>query len=223
MPFNCDICTKEYSTKSNLSKHQSKNKCFTNVNLNCDVCNKTFSNNNNLKRHKIKNTCSITCLYCNTTFKTLHVCPIVTSQKNIELEKENVLLKERCENMSQRLKELEYDNERYIKQIIDLQNNVQQEMRKLSRTVKKAVKQKPTTTIINVNNNFKIENLQVLDFNDFSQYANQLTIDHIQERRLDTPSLLLSTPSTTRLFVLTLPAVRSNTKVKRINWHVIII
>lgn len=181
MPFNCDICTKEYSTKSNLSKHQSKNKCFTNVNLNCDVCNKTFSNNNNLKRHKIKNTCSITCLHCNTTFRTLHVCPIVTSQRNIELEKENVLLKERCENMSQRLKELEYDNERYIKQIIDLQNNVQQEMRKLSRTVKKAVKQKPTTTIINVNNNFKIENLQVLDLNDFSQYASQLTIDHIKK------------------------------------------
>ena len=54
MPYNCDICTKEYSTKFNLTKHQSKNNCVDVKDLNCDICNKTFSNTSNLKKHKIK-------------------------------------------------------------------------------------------------------------------------------------------------------------------------
>jgi hypothetical protein len=164
----------------------------------CDICNKVFSTKYNLNKHKNKKNCPVTCVHCNVTYQPLlkqHLCPVLFS----DLEKENAMFKERCENMSQRLKELEYDNERYIKQIIDLQNNVQQEMRKLSRTVKKAVKQKPTTTIINVNNNFKIENLQVLDFNDFSQYANQLTIDHIKKGAAGYAEFALKYPLNTKI------------------------
>jgi hypothetical protein len=148
--------------------------------VNCDLCNKVFSTKYNLNKHKNKKNCPVTCVYCNYTYQPLqkqHVCPVLIS----DLEKENLILKERNESMSKRCKELEYDNDRYIKQIIDLQNHLQQELRKLNRTVKKAVKQKPTTNIINVNNNFKIENLQVLDFKDFSQYTSQLTIDHIKK------------------------------------------
>jgi len=146
----------------------------------CDLCNKVFSTKYNLNKHKKKKNCPVTCVHCNYTYQPLqktHVCPVLMA----DLEKENLLLKERCETMSKRCKELEYDNDRYIKQIIDLQNNLQQELRKLNKTVKKAVKQKPTSTIINVNNNFKIDNLQVLNFDDFSQYASQLTIDHIKK------------------------------------------
>ena len=150
----------------------------------CKFCDKDFSNVYNLKKHQKRNICSQICAFCNVTYPSKFIikhsseCPDIMKSKIIELEKENLLLKERFDNISRKCSALEYDNERYIKQIIDLQG-LHNEVRKLNRNVKKAVKQKPQ--IINVNQNIKIDNLQILDFNDFSKYASQLTIEHIKK------------------------------------------
>jgi hypothetical protein len=100
--------------------------------------------------------------------------------ENVQLKNELLLLKERNDFLSEKYEEAEYDKKRYIKQIIELQNNLQEEMRQLNKAVKKATKQKPST-IINNNITIKVENLQVLNFEDFERYAEMLTIDHIKK------------------------------------------
>lgn len=139
--------------------------------MNCSICDKQFSNKSNLIRHQKNNVCSRLCSSCNIMYPTKTFtkheseCPAILKRKYIEIEKEYIHMKDKFEAISRRCNELECDNKKYKKQILGL--------------AKKAVKQKQP--IINVNQNITIDNLQVLDFNDFSKYANQLTIEHIKK------------------------------------------
>ena len=152
----------------------------------CTQCNKTFSSISAMNRHQKGNACLRPCTYCKMNHPTKSMnqhhsqCVEKLKLENLELKNELLLLKERNQSLSEKYEDAEYDKKRYIKQIIDLQNNLQEDMRQLSKAVKKANRQKPST-IINNNITIKVDNLQVLNFEDFERYAEMLTIDHIKK------------------------------------------
>jgi hypothetical protein len=86
--------------------------------------------------------------------------------------------------------QLRADNQRYISQITSLQEKLENndELYKDVKELKKIVEEKNHEQVINIhnhnhnhNNNIKIQNLQILNTDDFETFSEFLTIDHIKK------------------------------------------
>lgn len=149
--------------------------------MNCDNCNKQFSNSYNLSKHQRTGPCSVKCTSCKITLRRnelqehIQTCPVILQNKIKELEMQMQFKTSEFNAMRLRCSQLEVDNERYMTQIMQLQTEMQKDIKELKSEVKKANKRQKPQII----NNFKIENLQILNTQDFSQFADRLTIEHI--------------------------------------------
>ena len=156
--------------------------------MNCLICDKQFSKKSNLTRHQKLNTCLSKCPHCDVMCRRadhLHNCPALLKnlvqeleKKNADLMIENSQLNVQITPLRIRNTQLENDNERYIAQITKLQDDLHKQITELSKEMKKANKKKQPC-IIN-NNNIKIENLTILNTSDFNKFSDLLTMDHIK-------------------------------------------
>jgi hypothetical protein len=147
----------------------------------CDNCNKQFSNSYNLSKHQRTGPCSVKCESCHTTLRRKDLqehllnCSVILQNKIKELEMQMQFKTSEFNALRVRCSQLEVDNERYVSQITQLQTEMQKDIKELKNEVKKAnLRQKPQ-----IINNFKIENLQIVNTQEFSHFANRLTIEHI--------------------------------------------
>ena len=159
--------------------------------MNCENCDKQFSKKSNLTRHQKLNNCLSKCPHCDVICRRpIHIlnCPTLLNARIQELELKNQTLMFDNTNLTAQIvpmrirnTQLEMDNERYIAQITKLQDEMQKQILELSKEVKKANKKKQC--IIN-NNNIKIENLTILNTTDFTKFSDLLTMDHIKRGAL---------------------------------------
>jgi hypothetical protein len=164
--FKCDICNKEFTTKSILKTHQLKAKYCKKLKTDlCKYCNK----------------------YINMEIYDIHKFECI---ENI-LNKQNFLIKE----LETKLLEYNIENKEYKSQI----NKLEQENKELHCQIKEYQEQlkditmklidKPSN-ITNYNNNSKnttntkidiFNNLSPLTDDDFKNYTNKLTLEHIKK------------------------------------------
>lgn len=168
--------------------------------ISCDNCEKQFSSKYTLKRHQGLNNCSSKCpscqIICKSLSKHLLTCPIILQNKIKELEMQMQFKTSEFNALRVRCSQLEVDNERYMTQIMQLQTEMQRDIKELKSEVKKANKRQKQTQVIN---NFKIENLQILNTQDFSQFANRLTIEHILKGALGYAEYALNYPLSNKI------------------------
>jgi hypothetical protein len=151
----------------------------------CDICNKKFSTNSNLQNHKkkakyCKKLQENICLYCNVNIHKENVnhideCILYYKYKLIEKDKEIELLNNKILDINKYNDELKFQNK-------DLQD-------KLNDITLKLI-DKPSNNITNYNNNSKNTNNTKIDiFNsltpltedDFKNFTNKLTLEHIKK------------------------------------------
>lgn len=143
------------------------------INMNCQICNKQFSRMSNLYKHQRTSKCSnaTQCQNCQMYYVSLtkHYPDCVVTLRN-------------------EITQLKLDNERYLLRIMILQNKVEsndelkQQMKELTKKVEE--KQEQVIHIHNNthhHNNIKIHNLQVMNTNDFDDFTEFLTMDHIKK------------------------------------------
>ena len=147
--------------------------------MNCPICEKQFSRISNLNRHKKTSKCSKVnkCIKCNQCF-------IIDMEDHIPLCSHTLL---------KTIRDLQDTNERYISKITILQDKIAtmaqekienkslDELKRQITELSKKVEEKQVIHVHNHNNNIKIDNLQVLNTNDFYTFTDFLTIDHIKK------------------------------------------
>lgn len=161
----------------------------------CSDCDKQFSKKSNLTRHQKLNNCLSKCPHCNSMCRrAVHLlnCPTLLNHRIKELENqnanlliENTQLNAEITPMRIRNTQLEMDNERYIGQITKLQDDMHKKLTELSKEMKKANKKKQqqqqyVITNTTNHNNIRIENLTILNPSDFSKFSESLTMEHIK-------------------------------------------
>ena len=147
----------------------------------CHICNKQFSRMSNLYKHQRTSKCSTAtqCLNCSMHYvnETKHYPDCIKFLKNetIQLRSEN--------------NQLKADNERYISRITILQDKIEnldelkEHMKELTKKVEETKKEQVIHIHNNIHhhNNIKIQNLQMLNTNEFDTFTEFLTIDHIKK------------------------------------------
>lgn len=149
--------------------------CHLKTNMNCQICNKEFSSTSNLNKHKRTSKCSKIdkCLNC-------HQCFLINMEEHSPICSHTLL---------KRNAQLEADIERYISHITMLQERIENmtherldELQKQLKELTKKVEEKKQDQVIHIHNhNIKIQNLQVMNTNDFDDFTEFLTIDHIKK------------------------------------------
>ena len=135
----------------------------------CQICKKQFSKVSNLNKHRKTSKCSHLnkCPQCDCLFLDVNEHTLKCSHTLIK-----------------KVAQLEADNERYILQIIKLQDRmdrldeIQEQMKELS---KKIDEKEPPVIHIHNNNYNQIQNLNIIKPNEFDSFSEFLTIDHIKK------------------------------------------
>ena len=150
MSFECEYCSKMYSSKSSLNYHQKTTKSclkiqetlkpkeeINSITYDCKYCKKQFSTNQRLTKHT---------LICIDKYK------FELNQKNIE----NFHLKEEIEILKDKIKtvRLEVENEFYKNQSKENQSTINEIVKESQSTINEIAKQPRVQT--NTNNNNKI-------------------------------------------------------------------
>jgi len=140
--------------------------------MNCQICNKQFQTISSLNRHQRTTKCSnaTQCKNCNMFYLSItkHYPDCIETLQN--------------EN-----KQLKLENERYISRITTLQhtidnlNNLDELKEHVKELTKKIEENNQKQTIHIHHNNIKIDNLQIVNTNDFDTFSEFLTIDHIKK------------------------------------------
>jgi hypothetical protein len=139
----------------------------------------------NLYQHQRITKCSraTQCQTCQTLYvnETKHYPDCIKFLTNQMAQQEIELSRLRNENT-----QLKADNERYISRITTLQEKIENndELHKDVKELKKKVEEKNHEPVINIhnhNNNIKIQNLQIVNTDDFETFSEFLTIDHIKK------------------------------------------
>jgi hypothetical protein len=138
--------------------------------MNCQICNKHFSRMSNLYKHQRTSKCSnaTQCQNCHMHYVSLtkHYPDCVIALRN-------------------EITQLKLDNERYLSRIMILQNKVEnnEELHQQMKELTKKVEEKKQEQVIHIHNhnNIKIQNLQILNTNEFDTFSEFLTIDHIKK------------------------------------------
>lgn len=161
--MNCPICNKQFSRLSNLNKHQKTSKC-SNMNK-CSKCNQFFIIN--IEDHIP--TCSDTLL------KTIS-----------ELQATNERYVSKITTLQDKIEKMMYDQN--FSQITILQENIKNmthesftELKQQVQELTKKVEAKNQKQEIHIHNNINIDNLQIINTNDFDSFSEFLTIDHIKK------------------------------------------
>lgn len=185
----------------------------------CSDCDKQFSKKSNLTRHQKLNNCLSKCPHCNSMCRrAVHLlnCPTLLNHRIKELENqnanlliENTQLNAEITPMRIRNTQLEMDNERYIGQITKLQDDMHKKLTELSKEMKKANKKKQQQQYVITNNtnhnNIRIENLTILNPSDFSKFSESLTMEHIKRGAIGYAEFATTFPLHNKIICTDLP------------------
>lgn len=182
----------------------------------CSDCDKEFSTKSNLTRHLKLNNCLSKCPHCDVMCRrAVHLlsCPTLLNHRIKELENQNAnLLIENAQLNAQitpmriRNTQLEMDNERYIGQITKLQDDMHNKLTELSKEMKKANKKKQYVITNNTNhNNIRIDNLTILNTSEFSKFSESLTMEHIKRGAIGYAEFATTFPLQNKIICTDLP------------------
>lgn len=154
--------------------------------ISCHICNKQFSKMSNLYKHQRNSKCSnaTQCENCNMFYVSLmkHYPDCVVALKN-EIIK--LKLNDTVTTLKNEIIQLKLENERYISRISTLQEKIENldELKQHMKELTKKVEAKKQEQVIHIHNhnNIKIDNLQIVNTNDFDAFSEFLTIDHIKK------------------------------------------
>jgi len=140
--------------------------------MNCEICNKQFSTVYNRNKHQRTTKCSNStrCKNCNMLYSSItkHYPDCIETLQN-------------------EIKQLKLDNERYISRITTLQDKIENqnitELKQQIQELTKKIEENNQKQVIHIHNhnNIKIDNLQIVNTNDFDTFSEFLTIDHIKK------------------------------------------
>jgi hypothetical protein len=154
--------------------------------MNCKICDRQFQTISSLNRHQRASKCSnaVQCKNCNLFYVSIakHYADCVAALKD---EINQLKLNDSVAILQNEIKQLKLENERYISRITFLQEKIEN-LDELNKTVKeltKTVEENNQKQVIHIHNhnNIKIDNLQIVNTNDFDTFSEFLTIDHIKK------------------------------------------